>query len=78
MDSHSERVQLNSFHPNGLVPKGVSAVTRPLEPGRWAIAEERTAELISQIRPNWTSEKHRDDVASYVQRLIGKCVPCQV
>ncbi|KAL2921933.1 Poly(A) RNA polymerase cid14 [Bienertia sinuspersici] len=78
MDSHSECVQHNSFHPNGLLLKGAASVTRQLDPSRWAIAEERTAELISRIQPNWTAENHRNAVASYVQQLIAKCVPCKV
>ena len=78
MDSHEKWVHPNSFEPNGLVIKDCLSVTRSLDPGRWAIAEERTAELIAQIQPNWQSEKRRNDVASYVQRLIAKSMPCQV
>ncbi|CAO2838667.1 unnamed protein product [Amaranthus hypochondriacus] len=78
MDSHEKWVHPNNFEPNGLVIKECPSVTRSLDPGRWAIAEERTAELILQIQPNWSSEKRRNDVASYVQRLIAKSMPCQV
>ncbi|XP_021729042.1 uncharacterized protein LOC110696079 [Chenopodium quinoa] len=78
MDSHSDWVQSNDFQPNGLVLKGAASVTRPLDPGRWAIAENRTAELISRIQPSWESEKRRNAVASYVQCLIGDCLPCKV
>ncbi|KNA07241.1 hypothetical protein SOVF_173670 isoform B [Spinacia oleracea] len=78
MDNHSEWVRLDSFQPNGLLLKESASVTRPLDPGRWAIAEERIKELIARIQPSWASEERRLAVATYVQSLIGKCVPCQV
>ncbi|KAL9237404.1 hypothetical protein vseg_011955 [Gypsophila vaccaria] len=78
MGGCSEWPQSNGFCPNGLVVEEASSITRPLDPGRWAKAEERTAELISRIQPNRPSERHRNAVASYVQRLISSCVPCQV
>ncbi|KAJ4843432.1 hypothetical protein Tsubulata_021600 [Turnera subulata] len=70
--------QSSGFFPNGLLPNEVASVTRELEPERWALAETRTAELISCIQPNQPSEERRNAVASYVQRLIAKCFSCQV
>ncbi|KAL9334693.1 hypothetical protein Peur_071874 [Populus x canadensis] len=66
------------FSPNGLLPNEANSVTRALELERWAIAEERTAELIACIQPNQPSEERRTAVLGYVQRLIMKCFPCQV
>lgn len=63
---------------NGLLPNEAGSVIRALDPERWLKAEERTAELIACIQPNPFSEERRNAVADYVQRLISKCVPCQV
>lgn len=71
-------VQPSGFSPNGLLPNEANSVTRALELERWAIAEERTAELIACIQPNQPSEERRTAVLGYVQRLIMKCFPCQV
>ncbi|KAJ6748835.1 hypothetical protein OIU79_029840 [Salix purpurea] len=71
-------VQTSVFSPNGLLPNEATSVTQALDPERWAIAEERTAELISCIQPNQPSEERRTAVLGYVQRLIMKCFPCQV
>ncbi|KAK9724745.1 hypothetical protein RND81_05G095900 [Saponaria officinalis] len=70
--------QQNGFCPNGLVGEDAASITRPLDPRRWAKAEERTGELISRIQPNSLSVIHRNAVASYVQRLVSNSVPCQV
>ncbi|KAH9624392.1 hypothetical protein KSS87_017947 [Heliosperma pusillum] len=78
MGGCSEWSQENGFCPNGLVVEEAASINRPLDPGRWTKAEERTAELISRIQPNRPSEKHRNAVASYVQRLVSNRVPCQV
>lgn len=64
--------------PNGLLPNEAASVIRVLDSERWLKAEERTAELIVCIQPNELSEKRRNAVADYVQRLIMKCFPCQV
>lgn len=64
--------------PNGLLPNEAASVIRVLEAERWAMAEERTAQLIDCIQPNPPSEERRNAVARYVQRLIMKCFPCQV
>ncbi|CAI0469912.1 unnamed protein product [Linum tenue] len=64
--------------PNGLLPNEAASVMRVLDSARWSKAEERTAELIECIKPNEPSENQRNAVASYVQRLIMKCFPCQV
>ncbi|KAK9665295.1 hypothetical protein RND81_14G103300 [Saponaria officinalis] len=78
MDGCSELPQSSGICLNGLVVEDAASITRPLDPERWAKAEERTAELISQIQPNWPSEKHRNAIASYVKLLVSSCVPCQV
>ncbi|KAJ6387512.1 hypothetical protein OIU78_017266 [Salix suchowensis] len=70
--------QTSVFSPNGLLPNEATSVTQALDLERWAIAEERTAELISCIQPNQPSEERRTAVLGYVQRLIMKCFPCQV
>lgn len=67
----------SGIFPNGLLPNAGPLVDI-LESERWLKAEERTAELISCIQPNQPSEERRNAVADYVQRLITKCVPCQV
>lgn len=64
--------------PNGLLPDEAASVMRGLDSARWSKAEERTTELIACIQPNPLSEKRRNAVADYVQRLITKCFPCQV
>ncbi|CAL1379560.1 unnamed protein product [Linum trigynum] len=64
--------------PSGLLPNEAASVMRVLDSARWSKAEERTAELIQCIKPNEASENQRNAVASYVQRLIMKCFPCQV
>lgn len=64
--------------PNGLLPNEAASVMRVLDSERWLKAEERTADLISCIQPNLSSEERRSAVAHYVQRLITKCFPCQV
>ncbi|CAI0469911.1 unnamed protein product [Linum tenue] len=64
--------------PNGLLPNEAASVMRVLDSARWSKAEERTAELMECIKPNQPSENQRNAVASYVQRLIMKCFPCQV
>ncbi|XVF33186.1 hypothetical protein REPUB_Repub17cG0146800 [Reevesia pubescens] len=64
--------------PNGLLPNEAASVIRILDPERWMKAEERTTVLIACIQPNAPSEGRRNAVADYVQRLISKCVPCQV
>lgn len=63
---------------NGLLPHEAASVIRVFDQERWSKAEERTAELIACIQPNNSSEKRRNAVADYVQRLIAKCFPCQV
>ncbi|XAR53969.1 Polynucleotide adenylyltransferase [Bertholletia excelsa] len=63
--------------PNGLLPNA-GPLIRLLDSERWAVAEERTAELIACIQPNPPSEERRSAVADYVQRLIMKSFPCQV
>ncbi|XP_074281710.1 uncharacterized protein LOC141606465 isoform X2 [Silene latifolia] len=78
MGGSSEWLQRNDFYPNGLVVEEAASISRPLDSRRWAKAEERIAELISRIQPNRLSEMHRNAVASYVQRLVSTCVPCQV
>lgn len=64
--------------PSGLLPGEAGFVTRPLDRERWAIAEERTAELIARIQPNRPSEERRNAVVQYVQGLIHKCFNCEV
>ncbi|XWS35888.1 hypothetical protein CRYUN_Cryun20dG0035500 [Craigia yunnanensis] len=64
--------------PNGLLPDEAALVIRILDSERWVKAEERTADLIACIQPNAPSEGRRNAVADYVQRLISKCLPCQV
>ncbi|KAH9306756.1 hypothetical protein KI387_011160, partial [Taxus chinensis] len=64
--------------PNGLLPGEIAFVTRYLDRERWTKAEERTAELIVCIQPNRPSEERRTAVADYVERLILKCLNCQV
>ncbi|XP_015577368.2 uncharacterized protein LOC8282120 isoform X2 [Ricinus communis] len=64
--------------PNGLLPNEAASVIRVLDSERWAKAEERTAELIDCIKPNEPSERRRNAVADYVERLITKCFPCRV
>ncbi|CAK7324123.1 unnamed protein product [Dovyalis caffra] len=71
-------VRPSGFSPNGLLPNEATSVTQALEPERWAIAEERTSELIACIQPNQPSEERRNAVLGYVQHLIMKCFPCQV
>uniref|UniRef100_A0A7C9ADX9 Uncharacterized protein n=1 Tax=Opuntia streptacantha TaxID=393608 RepID=A0A7C9ADX9_OPUST len=78
MSSHGKPHQSKAFQPNGLLPNETTLVIRPIDPVQWAKAEETTAELISHIQPNLSSEKHRNAVALYVQDLITKCIPCQV
>lgn len=70
-------VQSSGIYPNGLLPDA-GPLIQVLEPDRWLKAEERTAELIARIQPNPPSEERRNAVADYVQRLIKKCLPCQV
>lgn len=64
--------------PSGLLPGEAGFVMRPLDRERWAIAEERTAELIARIQPNRPSEERRNAVVQYVQGLIHKCFNCKV
>ncbi|KAK8702453.1 hypothetical protein V6N13_020808 [Hibiscus sabdariffa] len=64
--------------PNGLLPKEATPVFRMLDSERWMKAEERTADLIACIQPDAPSEGRRNAVTDYVQRLITKCLPCQV
>ncbi|PWZ06672.1 hypothetical protein Zm00014a_016357 [Zea mays] len=64
--------------PNGLLPSASAGMTRRLDPERWAVAEDRTAELIACIQPNVYSEGRRLAVYHYVQRLIMNCLSCQV
>ncbi|XP_034573053.1 uncharacterized protein [Setaria viridis] len=64
--------------PNGLLPNVAVGVTRRLDAERWAVAEERTAELIARIQPTPWSEDRRRAAADYVQRLIMGCLSCQV
>jgi len=78
MGTHGKPHQSKAFQLNGLLPNETTLVIRPIDPVQWAKAEETTAELISHIQPNWSSEKHRNAVALYVQDLITKCIPCQV
>lgn len=68
----------SGLFPNGLLPGMSASVTRPLDAERWAVAEERTAELIACIQPNPPSEDRRNAVARYVRRLIMECFPLQV
>ncbi|KAK1269044.1 hypothetical protein QJS04_geneDACA013978 [Acorus gramineus] len=62
---------------NGLLSDSGS-VTRELDAVRWAVAERRTAELITRIQPNENSNERRNAVSNYVQRLISQCFSCQV
>ncbi|XP_011001863.1 PREDICTED: uncharacterized protein LOC105109004 isoform X2 [Populus euphratica] len=78
MGGPEDSVLPSVFSPNGLLPNEANSVTRALELERWAVAEERTAELIACIQPNQPSEERRTAVLGYVQRLIMKCFPCQV
>ncbi|XP_042966086.1 uncharacterized protein LOC122299713 isoform X3 [Carya illinoinensis] len=79
MGEHEEWAQPPSgLLPNGLLPNEAASVMRVLDPDRWLMAEERTAELIACIQPNPPSEERRNAVADYVQRLIMTCFPCQV
>lgn len=78
MGTHGKPHHSKAFQPNGLLPSETTSVIRPIDPVHWEKAEERTAELICRIQPNRSSEKHRNAVASYVQDLITKCIPCQV
>ncbi|GAB4826266.1 hypothetical protein Ancab_009131 [Ancistrocladus abbreviatus] len=78
MGSQSGWEQPDGFHPNGLLPNSAASVTRLLDLERWARAEERAAQLLTCIQPDWPSEKHRNAVASYLQELISKCISCQV
>ncbi|KAM7268429.1 hypothetical protein ACFE04_010595 [Oxalis oulophora] len=64
--------------PNGLLPDEGSNVTRMLDQERWSRAEARTEELLSCIQPSQPSEERRQAVVSYVRRLIGECLSCQV
>ncbi|CAA6672502.1 unnamed protein product [Spirodela intermedia] len=63
---------------NGLLSNEVASVTRVLDADRWSLAEARTGELIKCIQPNPHSEDRRNAVVNYVQRLIAKCISCQV
>ncbi|KAK1390330.1 hypothetical protein POM88_018508 [Heracleum sosnowskyi] len=76
MGSHEGLSQPDVFYPNGLLPDEAASVTRVLDLERWAIAEERIAELIGSIQPNKPSEDKRNAVANYVQQLITKCFSC--
>ncbi|KAK1351416.1 hypothetical protein POM88_054389 [Heracleum sosnowskyi] len=76
MGSHEGLSQPDVFYPNGLLPDEAASVTRVLDLERWAIAEERIAELIDSIQPNKPSEDKRNAVANYVQQLITKCFSC--
>ncbi|KAI9180015.1 hypothetical protein LWI28_000275 [Acer negundo] len=80
MGKHEGRSEppLSGMWLNGLMANEASSVIRVLDRHRWLKAEERTADLISCIKPNPFSEKRRNDVAYYVQRLITKCFPCRV
>ncbi|KAF6140889.1 hypothetical protein GIB67_042302 [Kingdonia uniflora] len=73
MGDHDSWAQLN-----GLLPDKSQSVIRVLDRERWSRAEERVAELIVCIQPNKPSEALRNAVADYVQRLIMKCISCQV
>lgn len=64
--------------PSGLLPNEAATVMRVLDMDRWSKAEARTAELITFIQPNQSSEERRKAVADYVQQLIMKCFSCQV
>ncbi|KAL7254236.1 hypothetical protein ACSBR1_008604 [Camellia fascicularis] len=77
MGCYEEWAHPDGFYPNGLLPNEEASVTRFLDPDRWLMAEERTAELIACIQPNQLSEERRNAVASYVQRLITRCFSCQ-
>ncbi|KAF1865345.1 hypothetical protein Lal_00004719 [Lupinus albus] len=72
------RAMMNAFTPNGLLPNKVSFLTKELDRERCYELEKRTALLLSQILPNQYSEKLRNSVVSYLQRLIMNSVPCQV
>ncbi|GAB4861603.1 hypothetical protein Ancab_036796 [Ancistrocladus abbreviatus] len=78
MGEHEGRAQPSGLLPNGLLPNASGSVIRALDGGRWSKAEERTAKLIARIQPNQPSDRRRNAVADYVQRLIMKCFPCQV
>ncbi|GAB2271798.1 hypothetical protein Dimus_006629 [Dionaea muscipula] len=78
MGDHEGWVQPSGVLLNGLVPNVSSSLTGDLDVDRWSKAEEKTAELIARIQPNQPSEERRNAVADYVQRLIKKCIPCQV
>jgi len=70
--------QPSGLLPNSLLLNEVGSGARILDTYRWAMAEERTAELIACIQPNQPSEERRNAVANYVQQLITKCFSCQV
>ncbi|KAI0511346.1 hypothetical protein KFK09_011975 [Dendrobium nobile] len=64
--------------PTGLLPGRETCVGRAIDYKGWSEAEERVAELISRIQPNEGSRKRRQDIADYIQSLVGKCFSCQV
>ncbi|PKU72128.1 uncharacterized protein LOC110099415 isoform X1 [Dendrobium catenatum] len=64
--------------PTGLLPDRETCVGRAIDYKGWSEAEERVAELISRIQPNEGSRKRRQDIADYIQSLVGKCFSCQV
>ncbi|RDX89278.1 hypothetical protein CR513_29021, partial [Mucuna pruriens] len=68
----------SDFIPEGLLSNKGLSIAKVLDKDRWSQAEARTAELLTHIQPNQTSEAHRNAVVSYLRCLIMKCVPCQV
>lgn len=64
--------------PSGLLPEGSCGLFPCLNDERWLRAEERTLELITRIQPTKSSEDRRRAVSDYVQRLIRKCIDCEV
>ncbi|WOL01704.1 hypothetical protein Cni_G10421 [Canna indica] len=78
MGDHSVWAQTIGLLPNGLLPKEKGKATQVLDADRWLKAEEQTAELITQIQPNPSSEDRRNAVANYVKRLITNCLSCRV
>lgn len=69
----------SGFIPNGVLPDKATSIAKVLDQDRWSRAEERAAEMLTYIQPNLASEQRRNDVVSYLHRLImNKCLSCQV
>ncbi|XP_020587138.1 uncharacterized protein LOC110029263 isoform X2 [Phalaenopsis equestris] len=78
MGCHGGSAETGCFTPTGLLPDREISVGGVIDSERWSAAEERVAELVALIQPNEGSWKRRQDVADYIQSLIGKCFSCQV